>query len=227
MITVAGKAFWLGGYRSAMTVQVWADVDVIHLLVGGARVKSVRSHLTVNDLAKLMERGAVNAGPPPLPAPEEGEAVEVDRVVSRGGTVSLGRHVVLAAEILAGRQVGVRIEPELLMFFDLTTRELLRTRANPLTAQQTRRIRGARKAGPPPRPPVEPIRVQRRASNTGIIMVAGQKVALGRMHQHQTVTVVVSETTLAVELDDDEVRVVRRTTTQPVRSIKGHRPRTA
>ena len=35
-----------------MTVRVWTDVDVIHLLVAGARVKSVRSHLTVNDLAK-------------------------------------------------------------------------------------------------------------------------------------------------------------------------------
>ena len=30
-------------------------------------------------------------------------------------------------------------------------------------------------------------------------------------------------TTLAIELDDEEVRVVRRTTTQPVRSIKTSR----
>ena len=70
-------------------------------------------------------------------------------------------------------------------------------------------------------------RVQRRASNTGVIMVAGQKVALGRVHKYQTVTVLVSETTLAIELDDEEIRVVRRTTTQPVRSIKGQRPRNA
>jgi len=69
--------------------------------------------------------------------------------------------------------------------------------------------------------------VQRRASNTGIIMVAGQKVALGRVHQHQTVTVVVSDTTLAVQFPDSDAKVVRRTTTQPVRSIKGQRPRIA
>ena len=131
MITVAGKAFWLGTYRSGLTVRVWADVEVIHLLLAGTRVKSIRSHLSVNDLARLVAQGAVNAGPPPLPAPEQGEAVEVDRVVSRAGTVSLGHHVVLAAEILAGRQLGVRIEPSLIMFFDLETRELLRTRANP------------------------------------------------------------------------------------------------
>jgi hypothetical protein len=58
-------------------------------------------------------------------------------------------------------------------------------------------------------------------------MVCGQKVALGRAHKHQTLTVLVSETTLAIELGEGDIRVVRRTTTQPVRSIKGQRPRTA
>jgi hypothetical protein len=82
-------------------------------------------------------------------------------------------------------------------------------------------------AGPQPRPSAEPVRVQRLASNTGVIMVVGQKVALGRIHQHQIVTVLVSETTLAVEFADGDTRVIRRTTTQPVRSIKGQRPRTA
>ena len=125
---------------------------MIHLLVAGTRVKSIRSHLSVNDLARLVGQGAVNAGLPPLPAPEQGEAVEVDRVVSRAGTVSLGHHVVLAAEILAGRQLGVRLETSLIMFFDLDSRELLRTRPNPLTSQQIQRLRGIRKAGPPPRP---------------------------------------------------------------------------
>lgn len=80
----------------------------------------------------------------------------------------------------------MRIEPSTLMFFDLQTRELLRTRVKPLTEAEIRRIRGARKAGPPPRSSAEPIIVQRRASNTGVIMVAGQKVALGRVHKHQT-----------------------------------------
>ena len=58
-------------------------------------------------------------------------------------------------------------------------------------------------------------------------MVVGQKFALGRSCKHQTVTVLVSETTLAIELGDGDVRIIRRTTTQPVRSIKGQRPRTA
>jgi hypothetical protein len=79
----------------------------------------------------------------------------------------------------------------------------------------------------PPRPSTEPIRVQRRASNTGVIMVAGQKVALGQIHQHQTVTVLVCDTTLAIEFPDGDTKVVRRTTSQPVHSIKGQRPRIA
>jgi hypothetical protein len=69
--------------------------------------------------------------------------------------------------------------------------------------------------------------VQRRASNTGVILVAGQKVALGRTHQHQTLSVLMSETALAIEFPDGDTKVVRRTTDQPVRSIKGQRPRTA
>lgn len=112
------------------------------------------------------------------------------------------------------------------MFFDLDTRELLRTRPNPVPPEQSRHLRGVRPAGPPLRPSTEPITVQRRASNTGVIMVAGQKIALGRAHAHQTVTIHVAESTLAIEADD-ETRVVRRTTDKPVRSIKGQRPRTA
>jgi hypothetical protein len=65
--------------------------------------------------------------------------------------------------------------------------------------------------------------VQRRASATGVILVCGQKIALGRVHAGQTVAVAVSDTTLAIELADAETRVVRRTTT-PVRNIKADRP---
>jgi len=71
---------------------------------------------------------------------------------------------------------------------------------------------------PPPRPP------QRRASATGVMLVCGQKIALGRTHAGQTIAIAVSDTTLRIELDDAETRVVRRTTTKPVRNIKGDRP---
>jgi hypothetical protein len=121
----------------------------------GTRGEVTRTHLSVTDLATLIAQGAVPAGPSPLPPIEHGDAVEVGRTVNRTGSVSLGRHIVLAAEILGGRRVGVRIEPATLMFYDLDARELLRTRTNPLTPDEVKRLRGVRPAGPPPRPSAE------------------------------------------------------------------------
>ena len=65
--------------------------------------------------------GAVNAGPSLLPPAEDGQAIEVERPVSRGGLVCLGPHRLLAAEILGGQLVGIRIEPNTLMFYDPAT----------------------------------------------------------------------------------------------------------
>ena len=137
---LAGKQFWLGPNRSGQVVRFWASVDMIHLLIGGAKVKTVRSHLTVNDLAKLFSEGAVNAGLSPMPPVEDGAAVEVDRSIGSGGITSLGGKVILAAEILAGRRVGIRIEPRTLMFFDLETRALLRTQAEPTHPRPGRQV---------------------------------------------------------------------------------------
>ena len=217
----------LGPRRAGQIITFWADTDVIHLTAGGLRVKSVRSHLSTADLARLIATGARPAGPPPLPKAEPGAAIEVERVVSKDGAVHLANRYVLAAEILGGRRVGIRVEQNTLMFFAPHTRELLRTRPSPLTWDQASRLWGASPAGPPPRPRAEPITVQRVASNTGVIMVAGQKIALGRIHAARVVTVHVAEHTMTVDLGGDDLRTIRRTTTQPVRSIKAHRPRKA
>src|SRR3954470_17536686 len=132
-----GRQFWLGPQRAGRTVRFWADVDVIHLSIAGARVKSLRSHLSVADLTQLARDGASPAGPPPLPPAENGTAIEVDRAVNNNGLVSHAGRQVLAAEILGGRPVIVRIEPQTLMFLDPQTRELLRVRPNPLTREKT------------------------------------------------------------------------------------------
>jgi hypothetical protein len=114
---------------------------------------------------------------------DDGAAFEVDRVVNNSGLVGLGGHQVLAAEILGGRQVGIRIDDKTLSFFDLSSRELLRVLPNPLTSKEIRRLRGLRPAGPPPRPAVEPVRVQRRVSTVGTVMVCRQVVSLGTRTQ--------------------------------------------
>ena len=70
-------------------------------------------------------------------------------MVSKDGNIALAGKVVLAAEILGGRRVGIRIEAATLMIYDLDSRELLRTRPNPLTHEQVRRLAGT---GPLARP---------------------------------------------------------------------------
>jgi transposase InsO family protein len=141
-LAVRGKQFWLGPARAGVTVTFWADCDVIHLSIAGARVKTVRSHLSTTDLAALAATGGRPAGPSPLPPAQPGAALEVERTVSQGGLVSLAPYRLLAAEILAGRRISIRIEAATLMFFDPDTRELLRTRPNPLTYDQARKLRG-------------------------------------------------------------------------------------
>ncbi|MFI6504399.1 IS481 family transposase [Nonomuraea typhae] len=226
-VWVSGRQFWLGTGLTGVSVTFWADSQVVHLLKAGVRIKTVRSHFSTADLAVLAARGARKAGPPPLPAVEEGgSAIEVERTVNRCGLVGLGGRMVLAAEILNGRRVGIRIEGGTLMFFDPDTRQLLRSRPNPLTYDQARKLRGARPAGPPPHTCTAAITVQRRVSDNGRIMIAGQVLCLGRLHAQTVVTAHVTDTVITVELGDDR-RTFRRTTDQPVRSIKAHRPRKA
>jgi hypothetical protein len=95
----------LGTRRAGQVVRFWVDCDWIHLPIGGWQVKSVRTQLTVADSDKLVARRAVAAGPPPQAStrPPPLGIVEVERTISRGGTISLGSRVVLAAWILGGR----------------------------------------------------------------------------------------------------------------------------
>ncbi|MCK8433767.1 IS481 family transposase [Streptomyces sp. D2-8] len=221
-LQVAGKQFWLGPARSGLTVTFWADTQVIHLLIAGSRIKSVRSHLSVADLAQLAARGGRAAGPSPLPTGDSA-AFEVDRTVNNHGLVGLGGRQVLAAEILGGRRVSVRIDEATLSFFDPSSRELLRVRPNPLTSEEVQRLHGLRPAGPLPRPRMEPVQVQRRVSAVGTVMVCRQVVHLGRPYAGQTVIMHVSESTITVELDG-QARVIQRTTDIPVRNVKANKP---
>jgi hypothetical protein len=177
-------------------------------------------------LAVLVRLGAIPAGAAPLPVTPSGlhGALEVDRAVGTAGWVSLGNHIVKVNELRAGTRVGIRVDETTLSVFDLDTRELIRVGPNPLTPAEVVRLRGARPAGPPPQPRTDPVRVQRLASNSGIVMVVGQKVALGRIHARKTVTIEVSADMLHIECDDG-VHAVRRTTELPVRQIKSQRPR--
>ena len=74
-------------------------------------------------------------------------------------------------------------------------------------------------------PATSPVTVQRRASNSGVIMVVGQKIALGRIHARKLVSVRVSPGALTIEIGADDIRTVQRTTGQPVRNLRAQRSR--
>jgi hypothetical protein len=72
----------------------------------------VCSHLSATDLAALARTGGRPAGPSPLPVDTADcpGVVEVERTVGRSCSVSLGQHIVLAAEILGGRRVSIGVD---------------------------------------------------------------------------------------------------------------------
>lgn len=72
----------------------------------------------------------------------------------------------------------------------------------------------------------EPIRDQRRVASNGVLMVAGQKVAIGRQFKHTTLTVQSARRPWPSSFPTGNPRP-SRTTDDAVRSIKGQGPRTA
>jgi hypothetical protein len=68
--------------------------------------------------------------------------------------------------------------------------------------------------------------VQRLADHTSVVSVCGQRVGLGRANARRTLTILVFDTTLAIELGDGDSHVVCRTTTSPAITIKARSPRT-
>ncbi|WP_211565922.1 hypothetical protein [Micromonospora halophytica] len=81
-------------------------------------------------------------------------------------------------------------------------RTLLRSLPNPLTPQEQARIRDARPAGPPPTPATQPLRVERRVSSRGVLVIAGQKIHVGIGHAGRTLTVEDADTTFRVHDGD-------------------------
>ena len=88
------------------TVQLWAGLDRVHVLLDDYRVKTLPSRLDARDLARLAASGGRRAGPPPLP-PASGDVTEVDRTVNASGNVSLGNCIISAGLPLAGQRIQV------------------------------------------------------------------------------------------------------------------------
>lgn len=221
------------------TVTVWADLRSIHALVDGQVVRTVSSRLAPEDLGLLAMKGARPAGPPPArpalrrlngaPAPAQSRAVEVDRVVTRHGTVSIAGERHLVGFAWAGRRVVLRLNGHLM--HAIADGALVGTWPCPVGADGLARIQGARApatALPPPPLPAGSLRAQRKVHASGRISVANQCVKVGPRHAGKIVTVVIEDTHLRVLHSGEEIAVRPRKNPGPVTRLyvkgKGTRP---
>ncbi|MFD2768598.1 IS481 family transposase [Micromonospora eburnea] len=224
-LAVCGQQFWLGPARAGLVIGLWADTTVVHLLLDGVRLKTLPSRLTPAHLRQLLADGGRHAGPPPVTAGQlkPGAPVEVDRLVNAIGLVSLAGRQHPIGYHLAGRRVTIRLDRGVLHLLD-TDRTLLRSLPNPLTPAEQARIRDARPAGPPPTPATQPLRVERRVSSRGVLVIASQKIHVGIGHAGQTLTVEAADTTFRVHDGDQLLTEVPRTTTKQIARFKVRKP---
>jgi hypothetical protein len=95
---------------------------------------------------------------------------------------------------------------------------------NSLTPAEVARIRDARPAGPAPQPASEPVRVDRRVSSRGAIVVARQRIHVGIIHGGRTITVEPTDHTFRVTAGEELLTEVARTATKPIARFKVRKP---
>jgi transposase InsO family protein len=214
---LAGQQIWLGPALTGRTIQLWAGLDRVHVLLDGHRIKTLPSRLDARDLARLAAGGAAPAGPPPLP-PSSAAVIELERTVNASGNISVGSHVISAGLPLAGQRVTLRLDGPVAHILSGGT--VVRTVACPVPVQARARLRGARDgtAGPPQLP--EPLQVKRRVSIRGAIMIGGQRIQVGLPHAGKTAEVTVESDTYQITVPDGVAMTAPRTTS---RDIKRHK----
>ncbi|MEU9509152.1 IS481 family transposase [Micromonospora sp. NPDC048170] len=223
-LTVCGQQFWLSPIRAGLPVTLWADITVVHLLIDGVRLKTVPSRLTPTHLRQLLADDGQPAGPPPIttgPA-RAGAPIEVERLVNATGLISLAGRQHPAGYHFAGRRVTIRLDHGLMQI--TADGILLRSLPNPLTTAEIARIRDARPAGPPPQPAAQPLRIERRVSSRGTLVVASQRIHVGIRHAGATLTVEAADATFRIHDGDHVLTEVPRTTLKPIARFKARKP---
>jgi hypothetical protein len=223
-LTIGPQQFWLRPSRAGQTVTAWIDTTSCHLSIGGWRVKTVPSRLSATDLARLRRNGARPAGAPPsagCPGPlAASTCVEVERVVSASGAITLGNQVVLVGSPLAGQRARIRIDGQL-MHVITQDGTLWRSQPCPIPPSQRHRLQGVRLTGPAPLPAAG-VPVQRQVSSRGGIMVATQKIQVGMTHAGKTVTVISENNSFRLVIEGETVRVVPRVTSKEIHRHKAY-----
>jgi transposase InsO family protein len=223
----------LGVEHSGRKVHVWVDEHTIHITMDGELVRSAPSRLDAANLRELSMRGAVKAGPPPaapatarLGCLEPGAVVEVDRNVDSSGIAQLGNAPVRIDYELANRRVTLRLDGHLMHV--VHDGVLAKTLPAPVGTDQRAMLRGARIATSElPAPVAGAIRVERKVPVDGVIMVAGQRLRVGRTYAGEIVTVHVEDTYLRITLDGADLSLHPRKDQRPVTRFRAkiHSPK--
>jgi hypothetical protein len=223
----------MGPHRGGQRAHVWVDEYTVHVLIDGELVKTAPSNLSAEDLHDLSMRGARPAGAPPatasvaragtLPA---ATVIEVDRHVDANGNTELAKHRLRIGGELVRRKVTLRLDGHLIHV--VYNGVLAKTLPSPITADEYTKIRGARIAAsqvPPPAP--GPMSVQRKVPRDGVVMVARQRLRVGRTYAGKIVTIHVEDTHFRVTCDGAQLSIHPRTTDLPIRRwrAKIHAPR--
>lgn len=213
---------------------IWADQRSVHVVMDGHLIKTVASRLTPENLRWLTMRGARPAGPPPgapaLPRSNgktgrlvvpAGEAVEIDRLVHRDGLISVKGEDYHVSNGFAGRKITLRLDGHLM--HAITDDALIGTWPCPVGRDQLPSLRGARAASgrlPAPALPTGAMRVQRRVSDSGRIMVTRQRLKLGKRNAGKLVTVIIEDTYFRILHEGEEIAVKQRRDTGPVTMLR-------
>ena len=219
-LRIGGQQVWPGPALAGKKVTIWVDETSLHVLAGGARIKTLPSRLGVAELARLAASGARPAGPSPLLA-GTGTAIEIERTVNATGLAGLAGAQVSAGCQLAGQRVTLRMDGTQMAVIT-SDGELARTMPCPVPPSDRYRLRGARRAAASPLPPSGPVTVQRRVSSRGGIMAATQKIQAGLIHAGKIVTVTAGDHAFRLIIDGQVAGVVPRTTTSEIHRYKAY-----
>jgi hypothetical protein len=117
IVTVCGQQFWLGRALCGVTIRLWIDTTVVHLMRDDVRLKTLPSRFTTANLRQLLADGGTPAGPPVITV-EAGTAVEVERLVNACGTIGLANRQHPVGYHFAGQRVTVRLNAAVMQILD-------------------------------------------------------------------------------------------------------------
>lgn len=210
------------------SVTVWANRRSIHVIMDGEVVRTRTSRFSAADLDLMRQRSDRPARPEPaasaLPTGPVSAAmvIEVERTVSRDGTVNLGGDRIHLASHLAGQRIALRLDGHLMHV--ITGGRLVKTLPSPVAPDERAKLSGARTATSAlPPPPAPPARVLRTIATNGHTSVARQRINVGAAHAGKTVTIIIEATVFRVLHNDIEISThTRKATGKPNLRLRGH-----